>query len=210
MRRINTSLLIVFFLLSFSCLTKAQNFNGGFSLGFNASQIDGDTLGGYHKAGLVFGPYVYRNFTNKISGKFEIRYSGKGSSTPADYSYARRYKLHYIDFPLTLGYKFKPVLTGEFGLTPGFLFKSTYYEYTWYDFNEPNKLDLEYSVGIDWGLFEHISLNARFSYSLISVLNSNRSNLHFNTGTWFSYVGSWYNNVLTFSIYYNFLGNKYN
>ena len=79
-----------------TCLLYAQNelsksesnFKGGFRLGFTASQISGDNLGGYNKLGGYAGGFVNFPLTKDLRWmfQFEINFMMKGSSTFAKLS----------------------------------------------------------------------------------------------------------------------------
>ena len=57
----------------------SQGFKAGFTLGIAATQVDGDTYGGFDKAGPVAGVWVGRNLGNSWLGRMELRYAQKGS-----------------------------------------------------------------------------------------------------------------------------------
>src|SRR5689334_3120325 len=57
----------------------AQDFKSGLRLGVNAAQINGDGMGGFNKPGFVGGLFVRYDFTQRVSGQFEMLYSAKGS-----------------------------------------------------------------------------------------------------------------------------------
>ena len=58
----------------------AQQFKGGFYIGFLATQVDGDDFSGYKKPGLFFGMFANIPFKNgKIKLQMEIDYAQKGS-----------------------------------------------------------------------------------------------------------------------------------
>jgi hypothetical protein len=59
-------LLLAFLVISFSYNLKAQEFRAGLIGGIVASQVDGDRIGGFYKAGFSGGLFVYRDL-NKVS-----------------------------------------------------------------------------------------------------------------------------------------------
>lgn len=101
---------LFFSLLVFAvAFSYGQNFKGGLRIGFNASQISGDDLSGFHKFGAIAGGYV--NAAISPNGKWkiqpEINFSMKGSSSYliADrngYVHGKKYVLTllYIDVPV--------------------------------------------------------------------------------------------------------------
>ncbi len=48
------------------CSVRAQEFNAGIFGGVTASQVDGDSYGGYNKLGFTAGVFVNREIDNNI------------------------------------------------------------------------------------------------------------------------------------------------
>lgn len=84
-----------------------QSFYGGITLGANASTVDGDGYGGFHKLGLSAGVLVYVPFTEKIGASMSLLYSQKGCRGVRVYdssylgAYVENYymRLHYMEIP---------------------------------------------------------------------------------------------------------------
>jgi len=192
---------LVFAIFSFSSI-HAQRFQGGPLFGLSAAQIDGDNLSGYNKAGLVAGAFVRTNFMEGAGMQLEIKYIGKGASDPVTEFDPDYYKirLDYIEIPVL--FYFNPGVKGfyiEGGLAPAYLMQAR--EDDGYGFVEPfepyNKLDIAAAGGVRYDIFEHFSVNARFSYSILPVLD------HPGGQAWrFNY--GLYNNVLNLAVYYTF------
>lgn len=187
---------IILLLIIFPITLYAQRFKGGLMLGMNVSQIDGDNWGGYNKAGIVGGAYVSTAFTNKWGAQMEIRYAQKGSANPLYDPDRIRYRLQYIEVPVLA--KYEPFNKFEFqlGLLFGYLFdakRNDGYGYEELD-DQPDETDVAFLAGINYKLTQRINGNARFSYSLMPVWQNYPGQ---NYG-----VGAWYNNVITFGIYY--------
>ena len=53
---------IVLLILLFTNKMTAQEFKGGFIGGLSTSQLSGDMLGGFNKAGLIIGGFTSRSF----------------------------------------------------------------------------------------------------------------------------------------------------
>ncbi len=49
---------------------------------FTATQVDGDTYGGYNKAGFQGGVFVNTRLSDLFSAQLEIKYTGKGARKP--------------------------------------------------------------------------------------------------------------------------------
>jgi len=181
--------------------TSAQRFNGGVLAGLNASQIDGDHWAGYYKMGLNFGAFVNTDFQEKWGGQLEIKYSAKGSSTPANYPDIMMISLKYVDMPVLATYEAVDKLKIQAGVSFNYLFSAKYYEGDWFDDwdLEPEKIETSLVFGLNYRLFSKIDLNARYGYSILPI----RSKL--STSSWGE--GAWFNNVVSFAVYYN-IGNK--
>jgi hypothetical protein len=106
----------------------AQSFNGGAIVGFNASQVSGDYLGGYNKPGISGGVFVSKKLKEKSELEMRITYSSKGSRDVPNYEkgkYTAYYmKLNYIEVPLLYRYKYKGLWLMA-GLSGGYLISSS-------------------------------------------------------------------------------------
>ena len=61
---------------------QAQNFGGGFILGLSTSQVSGDNLGGFNKAGLLAGVFANTSISELLSFQMEMTFIQKGSDNP--------------------------------------------------------------------------------------------------------------------------------
>src|SRR5258706_10632378 len=90
----------LFFIL-ITNLIYAQNFNAGLRFGIDGSQVNGDNLSGFNKAGIIAGAYVSRKFSDLISLQMEMVYIQKGSRKPTDMNNSYyRLRVHYIEVPV--------------------------------------------------------------------------------------------------------------
>ena len=188
--------LILILIILAPIIVSAQRFKGGVLLGMNVSQIDGDLYAGYNKAGLVGGAYVLTNFQEKWGAQMEIRYAAKGSATPKYYSFIKKYRLQYIEIPVLAQYEPINKLKIQMGLSFGYLFsaeQSDGGEYVKFD-EIPSHGEIALCTGLNYSFLNHFDVNARFSYSAIPVFSN------YTGSTWGT--SAWYNNVLTFALYY--------
>lgn len=134
-------------------LLMGQRFYGGLKVGLNASQIDGDYSGGYHKPGITGGVWIQTDLSDKSYLGMEIAYSQKGSrKTPQpkydDYTnYV--FRASYVDLPLIYGYRILEGFDVFAGVGAGIL---TYqYEYDNYglidNFNDYEEIELSTLAG---------------------------------------------------------------
>ena len=192
---------LIFLLIILPISIFAQRFNGGIVAGFNASQIDGDFLFGYNKAGLMGGAFVFTDFTDKWKGQMEIRYSSKGSATPKDYYPIEKNLLRYIEIPLIVEYKLFKKVQLQAGASIGYLFyakQDVGYGYENYA-EKLNPTETAICAGLNASFLDPLNFNLRYSYSIFPVFENYDLQSY---GT-----GAWYNNVITFGIYYR-IGKK--
>lgn len=150
-------------------------FEGGFTAGFNMSQVHGDYLGGFNKIGFVAGPVLHINFTKTWFASMEMLFIQKGShSTPTNNNgYTYNLRFNYIELPVLANYNDKNRLIFQAGLAYGRLF-DVKEEVNGYDYDDDSDFfsdELSYIVG---GIFligekKHFALNFRYEGSIFSV-----------------------------------------
>ena len=188
---------------------KAQNFGGGLILGFSTSQVGGDNLAGFNKAGLLIGTYGNKSISELLSFQMEMTFIQKGSNNPKmnDSEHSNYLKedisSSYIEVPLLLQYHQSNKLKIEGGVQLAYLINGYYNdingEIPTYSVNPFRKNDFGLLLGIDYKYSKNISLNTRLSnsilpigtedYDLVNSYNSSRKGK--------------YNSVLSFAIHYN-------
>ena len=88
----------------------------------NFSQIDGDSLAGFHQLGMQVGGTVMIPFYNNWSAGVEILYSQKGSQTTQNNKFPEDnfdLLLNYIEIPVMVRYSDKEKFTGGVGFSYG-------------------------------------------------------------------------------------------
>jgi len=184
---------------------RAQSrFTGGLEIGASASQLSGDALSGFDKFGLVAGPYIRANFTEKSSAKLAIQYINKGSRRNADldngiFGYAIR--LNYVEVPILYSYTYEKI-KGEAGLAVGTLVSSTELgtDGVKRDFVFPfETIDLSLAIGASYFLSDNIFAGIRWTQSVIPVRKS-PSRVNANS----FYEAGMYNTVIQVMIGYEF------
>ena len=197
--------LIFFNLLSVVSTGQQQRFNGGILAGVAAAEISGDRLTGPNKAGIYAGGFVNRYFTDRSSFQMELDFIQKGSrKNPDTLDNSNFYllRLSYVELFLHYKWDFGQRFTLEAGPSYGVLIKS-YEEADGQIFSEPpfNSGDLSGNIGLFFTLSEHWRFNLRYSNSILDVRpHSSGQTYHGNRGQ--------YNEVLSFTLHYQFLGKK--
>lgn len=207
LRRFSILLLCVF--LTFNI--QAQNFGGGFILGLSTSQVSGDNLGGFNKAGLLIGAFVNRNISSLLSIQMEMTYIQKGSDNPnmndSEHMYYGKPDISssYIEIPLLLQYHQNNKLRIEGGLLAAYLIDGYYndlYGRMPLLINSSNpfiKHDFGLLLGMDYTFSNKLSLNTRLSNSIQPIGSED-----YLGGSYGSSRKGKYNSVLSFTIHYNF------
>ncbi len=204
MKRILFVLIICFLSNSF---VKAQHFNGGIIVGMSASQVSGDNLSGFDKAGIFGGVFANFQISEKSVVQMEIDYIEKGSKqNPKEknnfYSYIL--KLNYVEIPLLYKYIFSDKLSFELGPYCAILIKDAFEEQNEVTVNRPfNKQDIGITVGIAYSITQNLKIDMRNSNTFFTF--PVREHL---SGAKKWYNQGQYNTVLTFSIQYQFKNKK--
>ena len=189
---------------------QAQNFGGGIILGLSATQVGGDNLGGFNKAGLLTGAFVNRNISSLLSIQMEMTYIQKGSKNPnmnkpEHLNYLREdISLSYIEVPLLLQYNQSEILKIEGGVQLAYLIDGYYNDYLGkidYQNSSPFiKYDIGLLLGLDYAYSKNISLNTRISNSVLPIGAED----YVHPSSFNSSRKGKYNSVLSFAIHYNF------
>jgi hypothetical protein len=201
--------LIFLVLIPVSLAGFSQPFHGGIMAGFTAAQVDGDSHAGFNKLGFQGGVFVSALLTQTLEARLEIRYAGRGALNPASEDNTGFYKLslHYIDLPLLAAVKIKKIGSIEVGLIPGYMFAAQGEddggelpdEYL-VDFH---KFDLGTLLGVGIQISKKISLNFRYSYSILSIRDLESAGAYYSWfGKLFGYSTGDYNNYLSFGVNY--------
>lgn len=166
----------------------AQNLGGGLSLGFNASQVDGDNFRGFNKAGFSVGGFVTYPINDRFSLQPEILVEQLGSASQQQLIV----QTTHVDVPVLLSATV-PIELGETtqeiqvvaGPVIGVLLGAK-------DFNvditdDLKKVDYRATAGIAYRL-GRVSLGIRYGYSLNTFAKGTSNVGLFLTGPYHHYV----------------------
>ena len=188
MRKISTILSLLFLLLLFcENIYAQQRFKAGILIGMNASQIQNDDVGGYHRPGIQAGLRAVTVLDEKYDVSIEMLYSQRGS-----YNKDGNYKclngsldiaLRYIEIPVVFNYKdwldeeegyYKLQASG--GFSYGRLISAdaqgSCHDSVTDDFN---KDDISLTIGVEYFTSPKFSLGARWTTSINRLYNSQKS-----------------------------------
>lgn len=195
--------LVIVFFLSISSNSYSQNFKASLIAGLSSSQVSGDNLAGFDKAGLLFGSAIGLRFSDKFSSQFEIIYVEKGSRKNAnpdknDFT-AYKLNLNYIEVPVLIRYHVKPRITLEAGPSLGVLISSKE-EDQYGPFINPrpfNKTETSLAGGVNYKISNKLSANWRISNSILPIRPHASGEVHgLNRGQ--------YNTAMYFTLRYGF------
>ena len=188
---------------------QAQNFGGGGILGLSTSQVGGDNLAGFNKAGLLAGAFANIPISELLSFQMEMTYIQKGSNNPkmndAEHSNYLKEDISssYIEVPLLLQYHQSNKIKIEGGVQLAYLINGYYNdlngEIPIYSVDPFIEYDFGLLLGIDYKYSENISLNTRLSSSILPIGAEDYDGVN-------SYNSSRkgkYNSVLSFAIHYH-------
>ena len=180
----------------------AQKFEGGAVLGLVGSQVAGDQLSGYKKAGLNAGAWVSLPIGEKSKIQMELTYIQKGSRDNPDYEKGKydRYlmRLGYVQLPVIYLYQYNNLFGFEAGLGMNFLLHSNEklngYENSESPFSSTN---LCITGGIFFRLTDLIRISLRTDNSLFSIRKNKVSG-----DVWRFWDHGQYSDALVLSAYY--------
>jgi len=154
----------------------AQSFTGGFRIGLTGTQVQGDKLSGFDKAGLTGGFMVALPLNAYSDLGLELLFVQKGSRrNPTKDNNLTKYvmRLNYIEMPVMYRRRLKKSFGFEAGLSFGVLLKNTEVEY---DINglipaRPpfEKYELAAHIGFRYFLNDNSTFNLRYSNSILPV-----------------------------------------
>ena len=160
-----------------------RSFEAGLLAGGLASQISGDRLAGFNKAGFQVGGFVQIPLSENLSGNIELYYITKGSQQPTSRDNPNNenifgYRFNYIEIPVLVHYASGDL---EFIGGPyfGVLTKSSYIS-NGVEFEIPvgpdvpqSNSDIGFIAGMGYNLSEKFHIQLRYSQSLLPVVDFN-------------------------------------
>jgi hypothetical protein len=154
-------------------IVRAQSFDAGLRFGMTATQVGGDQLEGFDKAGLLAGGYVSRDISQRSSIAMEMIFIQKGSRKPLDKTDNSYYlmRLNYIEVPLVFRWKASKKFILETG--PSFSVLVSSYEADQLGelvYAPPfEKTDVSVHAGLLYVLTDRWNVNVRYGFSVLPV-----------------------------------------
>lgn len=193
----------------------ATVFSGGYDVGANFCQVDGDLLGGYHKVGLSAGGVVYVRFSEKLGVSVELLYSQKGSksrtlreSMAGLAVEAYDIKLNYVEVPVMFRVFGSKRVHYGIGASYSRLIKSKEEAYAngninlYPDINFFRKSDLCFAADVSYEFYKGSFISLRYNRSLMSIRDAQRIPQGFGGGD----APGQFNNYFTLRLIHLFRG----
>lgn len=200
-------LLFVLVTLGLPFTAKAQLFRAEVTGGIAGSQVSGDELSGFNKAGIYAGLGVRTSLNKEFEIGFKILYFQKGSrqrlkSDEPDSSFYLL-RLNYMEVPLTLRYAISKSFYIEAGPSLGYLVKSSEQdEQGELNFRRPfSKFDLSITGCFGYVITENLDFNLGYFQSIVPIREHASGAIYrLNQGQ--------FSSVLTFTLLYTFKSKK--
>lgn len=182
--------------------TNAQSFKASIIGGINASQVSGDELGGFNKAGVMFGGSAILPVTPKSDVAMELLFIQKGSKTPTskDNNNADYYKmsLNYLEVQINYTYHASKKIGLHVGPTFGVLVGEKEEDIAGELTERPEfqKTEIGIAGGLSFHFSEKVGLYMRLSNSLLPIRKMGADTKYFKSGQ--------YNSGLAFFLTYTF------
>ncbi len=198
------------FLALFISLTffqvNGQGFKAGLIVGLSATQISGDNLGGFDKAGLIAGGMVKTELSEKLDLALEIIFIQKGSKknpNPDNFDYSSYFlRLNYFEAPLLLQWRYTKRFTFEVGPTFGYLLSAKEEnELGDIPYDPPRPFD-DFELGITGGMKVNFAQKFSFTFRVSSSILPVRPH---QSGESYRLNYGQYNAELMFGLQYTFM-----
>jgi len=163
--------LLLFVALLLPSSSFGQQFNAGVFGGVTASQVDGDSYGGFNKLGMTAGAFVNRFIEYDIYWQLEIKYVMRGvyeaPELNANFLYKSSY--HYLEFPISVHYLFNEKILGEIGISPEVLLFERFWDQDGImdpsRYPDNRKAGLSVFAGVQYWFANIFGIGLRYTYS---------------------------------------------
>jgi len=195
-----------------------QRIRGAVIGGFNLTQVDGDEVYGFHKAGINLGASAIVPFGERWMVSLETIFNQKGSSQGKQYStldsngieYTGEYKLKldYLEVPVLVHYNDRDRIIVGAGISYGRLVNVKEWEHgrkvetTTLNTGPYARNDLNILADVRFRVYKKLYFNFRYAYSLVKIRTRVFDPIPGTPGT--DKERNQYNNVLSFRLIYVF------
>jgi len=165
--------LLVTGMLLWPLSSSGQQFNAGLFGGVTASQVDGDTYGGFNKLGMTAGAFVNRYIEHDIFWQVEIKYAMRGvyEGPGLNNNFLYKSSYHYLEFPLSVHYLFNEKIQVELGVSPEVLLFARFWDQDGLmdpsSYPDNRRIGLSVFGGVYYWFASSIGVGIRYTYSAI-------------------------------------------
>jgi hypothetical protein len=183
----------------------AQNFKAHIIAGVSTSQVSGDNLSGFHKAGVLMGGGLSLNAMKSGAIAIEILFVQKGSQQSEDFTKGKQFyqmSLNYAEVPLLYKFRMRN-FTYEIGASFGSLISSRVRDIYGVFPNGSiesrpfNKFETSALFGLSYKIYNRFYANYRFTNSVLPIRK------HYSGLTYRLNRGQ-YNTAMYFALRYEF------
>jgi len=171
-------ILIISLIVLTSISAKSQDFSAGMQLGMTGTQVTGDGLSGFNKAGIFAGVYVSRPMGRLGSAQLEFNFIQKGSrknAKPSDGIYdSYLLRMNYVEVPILYKFRIVKPLEIEAGLQFAYLINYREFDehgefYPDPDVPDLKKLDFSAFAGLHYKINDKWGISLRYGYSILAL-----------------------------------------
>jgi hypothetical protein len=179
---IRVAILLCFVVISFMAYSQ-QRFRAGVILGLNASQVNGDDIGGYNKLGLHGGLKGIAKLDERKEFSLELLYAQRGSyQKDSPFGGPLKINLQYVEVPFVFTYKDWLDEEEEYyriqanaGFSFGRLLKADAEGSKFDDITSDfNATDIGVTVGIDYFTRKNFGFGLRWTRSINKLYNNKK------------------------------------
>jgi len=191
MTKVNPFLIVGLFAMLILCTNTARaqyysnepTFFGGFILGTNFAQVDGDNFAGYRKIGLNAGAIVHTRLMDQATISMSLLYSEKGSLAGKGQLPKRGFDqqtliteydivLQTAEIPINFNYFFpdnKSIVSAGFSYAQLVNAKARVNGVSTEDIYPFNKYDVALNIGASYKVYKRFHLGFRFQNSILNI-----------------------------------------
>lgn len=193
---------LVLAILTWGVELEGQELNLGLYGGISASQVDGDSYGGFNKLGLCTGFFMNRHIAYNIYWQAEIRYDNRGVYKGPSSNDATLYRstYRYLGLPLSVHYLYDEKIMLELGTSIEALISNVFWDENGIldpaSYPENRRFGLSVFAGIGYWFSDHLMVGLRYTNSAIPFRDPEEWNHPLYRG--------YFHNVISLSLAYRF------
>ncbi len=206
MKKIYSILCLLVILTFAQNKVNAQSFNGGIKAGATFTQVDGDGMSGFHKAGFTGGGFINYSFTEQVILQGELLFSMKGSRASSKQKQIGddlQINANYFDIPILVGFQIYKNFWMLGGIMPSVLVTGdeTINGQPRVDSPGFSDFDCSFAAAFNYRFWKNLSASFTWTYSFLNIRDGVQNG--YSQFLWFRYWGE-FNNVFALTLQYHF------